>query len=306
MAKVLVFCEAHGGEFTPGSLGLLREAKRVAGELGGEADAVVAGGGVDEGAAASLGAHGAGTVYLAEDPALTGLSQPIVDALQGVVEAKGHDVILFASSVVAADVAAALAARLDAGIVVDAVELHAEDGRIVTRRPGLGDSVYAHCTSRGTGVIVTRANTYAAGEANGGSATVEKVEVQVQDWSRAARLVGHEEAERGAVDITQADVARRRRPRARRPRELRALRAPREGPRRRGRSDPRGRRRRLVPVRRPGRPDRQDGGAEAVHRLRHQRRDPAQGGDGRGRDDRGDQQGPERADLRVRRPRRRR
>jgi electron transfer flavoprotein alpha subunit len=206
MAGVLVFCEAHGGEFTPGSLGLLRDAQRVAGELGGSADAVVAGGGVDEAGAASLGAHGAATVYLADDPALTGLSQPIVDALQGVVEAKGHDVVLFAASVLAADVAAALAARLDAGIVVDAVELHGEDGRIVTRRPGLGDSVYAHCTYKGTGVIVTRANTFSPGEANGGSATVEKVDVQVQDWSQAAKLVGHEEAERGAVDITQADV----------------------------------------------------------------------------------------------------
>jgi electron transfer flavoprotein alpha subunit len=55
-------------------------------------------------------------------------------------------------------------------------------------------------------VILTRANTFAPGEANGGSATVEKVDVQVQDWSQAAKLVGHEEAERGAVDITQADV----------------------------------------------------------------------------------------------------
>ena len=53
---------------------------------------------------------------------------------------------------------------------------------------------------------MTRANTFAPGEANGGSASVEKVDVQVQDWSQAAKLVGHEEAERGAVDITQADV----------------------------------------------------------------------------------------------------
>ena len=46
--------------------------------------------------------------------------------------------------------------------------------------------------------------------------------------------------------------------------------------------------------------------AEAVHRVRHLRRDPAQGRDAELRRDRRDQQGPERADLRVLRSRRRR
>ena len=55
-----------------------------------------------------------------------------------------------------------------------------------------------------------------------------------------------------------------------------------------------------------GRPDRQDRLAEALHRLRHLRRDPAQGRHAGLGHDRRDQQGPERADLRVRRPRRRR
>ncbi len=46
--------------------------------------------------------------------------------------------------------------------------------------------------------------------------------------------------------------------------------------------------------------------AEALHRLRDLRRDPAQGRHAGLGHDRRDQQGPERADLRVRRPRRRR
>ena len=82
----------------------------------------------------------------ADDPALgTTLSQPVVDAVAAVVEAGGYDYVLAAASVLASDVAAALAARLDLGIVVDVLELHAEGGRLVTRRPGLGDSVLAHC-----------------------------------------------------------------------------------------------------------------------------------------------------------------
>jgi electron transfer flavoprotein alpha subunit len=208
MARILVFCESHHDEFTPGSLGLVREAARLVGELGGEADAVVCGSGVDAALAASLGGHGATTVHVCDDEALaSGLAQPIVDAVAAVVGANGHDLLLFGASVIASDVAAALSARLDAGIVVDAVELHAEDGRVVTRRPGLGDSVYAHCTPTSpVGIVVARANTFAPAEAGGATAKVERTPVEVQDWSRAARLAGHEEAERGAVDITEADI----------------------------------------------------------------------------------------------------
>jgi electron transfer flavoprotein alpha subunit len=208
MPGLLVFCEQHDGTITPGSLGLLRAARALGDELGRTTDAVVCGHGLDDGLAGPLGAAGAATAQLCDHEALaSGLPQPMVDAVAGLVRSGGYDIVLFAASVEASDVAAALAARLDAGIVVDAVELHAEEGRAVTRRPGLGDSVYAHCAPVGdVGVIVTRANTFAPVEGNGAAAAVERPAVEVQDWSQAARLAGHEEAERGGVDITQADV----------------------------------------------------------------------------------------------------
>ena len=67
-----------------------------------------------------------------------------------------------------------------------------------------------------------------------------------------------------------------------------------------------GGRRGLDPVRPADRPDRQDREAAALPRARHQRRDPAQGRDADGRDDRRGQPRPGRADRRVRRPRRHR
>ena len=62
----------------------------------------------------------------------------------------------------------------------------------------------------------------------------------------------------------------------------------------------------LVPAPVPGRPDRQDRLAAALHRHRHLRRDPAPGRHADLEDDRRDQQGPRGADLRARRLRRRR
>src|SRR5581483_11761121 len=66
------------------------------------------------------------------------------------------------------------------------------------------------------------------------------------------------------------------------------------------------RRRRLAPVLGAGRPDRADGLAEAVRRVRDLRRDPAQGRHAERQRDRRDQQGRERPDLRVLGPRSRR
>jgi electron transfer flavoprotein alpha subunit len=208
MTDVLVFAEQHEGEFTHGSLGLLAEASRLAGARGVRVDVVICGSGLDEAASAALGGHGVTRVVLCDHEALaSGLPQPAVDAIAGVVSDGGYELILFGASVLASDIAAGLSARLDAGLIVDAIELHDEDGRVVTRRPGLGDSVLGHCTvPEGVAVIVARANAFAPAEATAATAEVAKAAVAVQDWSTAARVVGHEEAETGGVDITAADV----------------------------------------------------------------------------------------------------
>src|ERR671910_2600012 len=111
--------------------------------------------------------------------------------------------------------------------------------------------------------------------------------------------------ERGAVD-RGCRRDRGRRPRARRAGELQARRGAGAGARRCCRGDACRRRRRLVPLLDAGRSDGQDGFAEALYRVRDLRGDPAQGRDAVLRRHRRYQQGPERPDLRVLGPRRRR
>ena len=62
------------------------------------------------------------------------LPQPRVDVLAKLVRDEGFDTVLFAQSVLAADVAAGLAARLDAGLNWDLVDL---DGDGVGKRAAL-------------------------------------------------------------------------------------------------------------------------------------------------------------------------
>ena len=199
--NLLVYVHHDDGEFSPNSLGVLAKAA----SLGGDVTAFVAGSGVDDAWAASLGGHGAARVLVADDPALAGLSQPIVDALEG--PARDADAVLFGAGVVSADVAAGLAARIGAGIACEATAIAVADDGVVATRPALGDTVVVESGFREKpGIVVGRANAFAPAEPSGATAPVERVSVQVADWSQAAKLVGREQAEAAGVDIAEADI----------------------------------------------------------------------------------------------------
>ena len=78
-------------------------------------------------------------MYVSEETALESpLPQPRVDALAALAETSGADAVLFAASVLAADVAAGLAARLDAGLNWDLTDLVLEGDELVGKRPASG------------------------------------------------------------------------------------------------------------------------------------------------------------------------
>src|SRR5919197_5730516 len=126
--STLVFLEHHGNELLKASLGVLSKAAT----LGDENIAGVVAGANVRALAEEAGKFGAAKVYVADDAALEApLSQPRVDVLAQLVRDQSFDTVLFANSVLAADVAAGLAARLDAGLNWDLVDLVQEDGKLV-------------------------------------------------------------------------------------------------------------------------------------------------------------------------------
>ena len=201
MAGLLVYVHHDDGEFSPQGLGLLAKAAG----LGGEVTAFVAGPGIDDGWAGSLGGHGAAKVLVADDAALGGLSQPIVDALAPA--AAEADAVLFGAGVVSADVAAGLAARLGAGIACETTDIAMADGGIVATRPALDDTIMVESGfSGGPGIVLARANAFPVREDASGSAPVERIPVSVEDWSQSAVLSGREQSSSAGVDITEADI----------------------------------------------------------------------------------------------------
>jgi electron transfer flavoprotein alpha subunit len=198
----LVFLEHHEGNIQKGSLGVLARAAALGGGVAG----VLVGADV-RGLAEQAGRFGAATVFVAEDPRLEApLPQPRVDVLARLVVEQGFENVLFAQSVLAADVAAGLAARLEAGLNWDLSGLEQRDGQLVGQRTALADSVLVEVGWKGTPrLALVRSGTFDPVE-SGGSAAVQDAVVVLEDFSTQATMVESAHAEQSGPSIEDAEV----------------------------------------------------------------------------------------------------
>ncbi|HZG35223.1 MAG TPA: electron transfer flavoprotein subunit alpha/FixB family protein [Gaiellaceae bacterium] len=201
--STLVFLEHHGNELQKGSLGVLSKAA----QLGvGDVAAVLVGSGVEP-LASEAGKFGAATVYVADDPRLDApLPQPRVDALARLVEQHGFENVLFAQSILSADVAAGLAARLEAGLNWQLLDVVAQDGAIVGKQSALGDSVVVDVGWRSTPRLALFRSGAFDPVAHGGAGTVETFEVEFAEHSLAAEMLEQAHEESTGPSIEDADV----------------------------------------------------------------------------------------------------
>jgi electron transfer flavoprotein alpha subunit len=200
--STLVFLEHHEGQLQRGPLGVLAKAASLDPDTAG----LIAGSDVRS-LAGQAGAHGARSVFLAEDPRLEApLPQPRVDVLGRLVREEGFDTVLFAASVLAADVAAGLAARLDAGLNWDLSDLERRDGVLVGTRLALGDTVTAEVGwSAPPRLGLIRSGAFEPVE-RGGEAAVREVAVALEDFSLRAQMVERAHEEQSGPSIEEADV----------------------------------------------------------------------------------------------------
>ena len=195
--KSLVFLEHHDGAPTKGALGVLAKARAL-----GDTAAVVIGENV-RGVADAAG----GVVFVADDARLAAaLPAPRVDVLAQLVRDEGFDTVLFAQSVLAADVAAALALRLDAGLNWDLVDLVDDGGTLTGKRPALADSVWVDAGwSSPVRLALFRSGSFDPAAVEG-AADVRDVVVQLEERSLLAEVVETAHDESTGPSIEDADV----------------------------------------------------------------------------------------------------
>ncbi len=207
MTAILTYALHYEGEFNKNSLGAVSEGARLAGELGGEAAAVVVGGDdlTDE-LCASLGKYGAARVYRARAP--EGLAQPVVDVMAEIIRDNGYRYALFGGGLLGFEIGAGLTARLGAGVTMEVTEVKVQDGKLVAERPILQDSAIVDVGYVGEpGIVIGRLNAFDAREAaNGASAEVVDVNFELQPHSTKATMVQRGEQRGADVNIEDAEI----------------------------------------------------------------------------------------------------
>jgi len=205
MADILIYALHYDGAINKNSLGAVSEGARLAGELGGEAHAILLGENVPHELAASLGNYGAKKVLVAEGP--EGLAQPLVDAMAKAIGDGGYEYALFGGGLLGFEIGAGLAARLGAGVAMEVTSVRAEGGELIAERPILGDSAISEIKYRSdVGIIIGRLNAFEVKETGGGDAAVEQLSFELSPHSTQATMLVRGEQRGADVDIEGADV----------------------------------------------------------------------------------------------------
>src|ERR687890_1417638 len=206
MAGILTYAlHDDEGNFNKNSLGAISEAAKLAGEVGGEAAALVVGDVADD-ACAGLGKYGAAKVYRAKSVP-EGLAQPIVDAMAKVIQEQGFSYALFGGGLLGFEIGAGLTARLGAGVTMEVTAVKVQDGKLVVERPILQDSEIADVGYVAEpGIIIGRLNAFDIAEGGDGAAEVVDVDVQLEEHSTKAVMVQRGEQRGADVNIEDAGI----------------------------------------------------------------------------------------------------
>jgi electron transfer flavoprotein alpha subunit len=202
VAPVLVLVERVDGDVRKPSLELLTLARRI-----GEPAALVLGA-ADDATVATLGEHGAATVYSVDAPELTDyLIVPAAEAVAAVASAISPAAVLITSGPDGKEIAGRVAVALDSGIITDAVDIQPGDGApVVTQSVFSGTWLADSTITAGTPVITVRTNSVAV-EQSPTSPAVESVDVTFSELARSAKVTGTTAKEStGRPDLTDAAI----------------------------------------------------------------------------------------------------
>ena len=141
--EIWVFLETERDEIKKISLEMLSQARKIADSSGNSVSAIIAGLGIDSLSSVSF-RYGADKLYMIGGESI---SQHDTDAhvnlLNTLVQASTPAILLLGATSLGKEIAPRLAARLNAGLISDCVDIKLEKGELVGRRPILNGKAHA-------------------------------------------------------------------------------------------------------------------------------------------------------------------
>jgi len=151
---VIAITEQRDGKLRKVSYEVVSEGRRIADGLSGQLTAVVVGSGIDA-LAAEIKKFGPDKILALDDPALADYrTDAYTNALADIVKSLDPAVIITGASVQGKDLAARLAARLNAGLVMDCTGIALQNGVLTYTRPIFGGKILADVQVKASPQIV--------------------------------------------------------------------------------------------------------------------------------------------------------
>lgn len=190
MSEVLVLADYSDA----GLKRVTRELLTAAARIGTPAAVLVGTPGVGDRLAADLAQAGAATIYLAEhDRADTVAATPAVAALAAAAERADPAAVLVASVATGHEIVGRIAARLDAGVISDVVDLTRDGDRIIATQSIFGGNYTVRsAVTRGIPVIAVRPNAIDA-DVPAGAGNLVPVEISLDDTAVVTITASHPE-----------------------------------------------------------------------------------------------------------------
>jgi electron transfer flavoprotein alpha subunit len=203
---ILVIGDAASGRLANVSLESISKARALAGDIGGDVCAAVMGS--DTAALATqAGRYGAEKVYAAEGADFEVFrSGAYTDAAIAAIKAADPAAVLFAASADGRDLAAACAARLGVGVLVDITALEVKDGRLTATHPCFGGGIIAEKEAVGEPFVATVRPGSFAREEVGGEAEVVALNVELSPASLMAKVLDVVCENVGVISLEEASI----------------------------------------------------------------------------------------------------
>ncbi len=206
MSGVWVWIDHRDNQIAAISLEALGAARKVAGELGGPVTALVFGQGVSAVADSAFN-YGANQVLGCDDETLATFRIEAAGPLAARLLAEHQPAVFLAgASTTGRDLAAWVAASLDAGLTSDGIDLRVDGDRVALTRPVYAGKLLCDVrVTEGLQVITLRSRAFPAAEATGGSGVAQWVAPARSEAELPTKVVAFESSE-GQVSLTDARI----------------------------------------------------------------------------------------------------